>query len=284
MLDPHKPAIIIPAYNEAHSIATLLEAVNPGVLLGHYSVLVACNGCTDATAEIVRREFPQVHCLDIQRAGKTHAINEAEKLDLGYPRIYVDADVSIDDISLLHLLDQCRENSSDTDPVVVAPEGIMDMARSSYLVRCYYAAWQKTRFCSDFGYGAGVYGLNRAARERFTQFPDIISDDGYVRAVFGYENIVVSRKSQSRVVAPKGILDLLKIKTRSKLGKLQLLQLAECHTPKTRSHAVFTQRPSMLELLVYYGINALSYLNAWRYRYGNARYRWQRDESSRELA
>ncbi|MBY6191805.1 glycosyltransferase [Microbulbifer agarilyticus] len=282
MLDPHKPAIIIPAYNEEHSIATLLDVVYPGVLLGHYSVVVACNGCTDATAEIVRNKFPQVCCLEIQRAGKTHAINEAEKLGPGFPRIYVDADVSIDDISLLKLLDQCRERENGAEPTVVAPEGVMDMAHSSYLVRCYYAAWQKTRFCSEFGYGAGVYGLNRAARERFSLFPEIISDDGYVRAVFGYENIVVNRESQSRVVAPKGVWDLLKIKTRSKLGKLQLLQLPECHTPITHRSAVFTQRPSMLEFLVYYGVNALSYLTAWRYRHGNARYQWQRDESSRE--
>ncbi|HEY8570607.1 glycosyltransferase [Microbulbifer sp.] len=275
------PAVIIPAHNEAKTIHKLLQAIYPGVVLGNYTVTVVCNGCTDHTAVVVQNEFPQVQCLDIARAGKTNALNEAEALGLGFPRIYVDADVLISEDSLQLLIERCK---GEKEPLVVAPRGTLDTAQSDFLVRTYYRAWKKTRFYSEFGYGAGVYGLNRPAREAFATFPDIISDDGYIRALFAYRNIAVCEQARSRVSTPANIWDLLKIKTRSKLGKLQLSRQRECHTPKERGTSAFTRKLSLWELLVYYAINAFAYFNALRFQRRVSSYRWHRDESSRQAS
>ncbi|WP_226666428.1 hypothetical protein [Microbulbifer aggregans] len=281
MPDKTKPAVIIPAHNEESIIYRLLQAIYSGVVDGLYSVTVACNGCSDNTVSIVRDSFPLVHCLDIERAGKTCALNEAEATGLGFPRIYVDADVNIGRASLVQLIEVCDGTS---EPLVVAPRGLLDTAHSSRLVRAYYRAWKKTRFFSEYGYGAGVYALNRSAREAFTLFPDIISDDGYIRALFAYQNIAVCEQALSEVSTPGNFLDLLRIKTRSKLGKLQLAHLKSCSVPIARGTPTFTERPSLWELLVYYAVNLIAYANALRYQGRYAHYRWHRDESSRQVS
>ncbi|WP_295799664.1 glycosyltransferase [uncultured Microbulbifer sp.] len=273
-----KPSVIIPAHNEAATIGKLLKAIYPGVQSGKYTITVACNGCSDRTAGVVRHFFPQARCLDLARAGKARAINEAEAQGLGFPRIYVDADVYINQEALLALIDACRKS---TDPVVVAPQGVLRNGDSDFFVKYYYRAWKKTRFFTEYGYGAGVYGLNRAARQSFSKFPDLISDDGYIRAIFGYSNIAVCEQAHSEVWVPGNFRDLLRIKTRSKLGKLQLAKRQECTVPAGTSTSRFTSRPSLVEWVVYYAVNALAYVNALRYRRRGARYRWHRDESSR---
>ncbi|WGL18225.1 glycosyltransferase [Microbulbifer bruguierae] len=281
MPDNDKPAVIIPAHNEEASIGKLLQAIYPGVIENRYSVTVACNGCSDRTAAVVRHHFPEVQCLEVERAGKTHALNEAEALGLGFPRIYVDADVSISQGSLQHLIDKCDASA---EPLVVAPRGFLHTAHSDHLVRIYYRAWTKTRFFSEYGYGAGVYALNRAAREAFALFPEIISDDGYIRARFGYRNIAVCEGARSQVSVPGNFMDLLRIKTRSKLGKLQLARQRDCRVPATRGISSFTSKPSPWELLVYYAVNLLAFANALRYRFRFTQYRWHRDESSRQAS
>lgn len=281
MPDDTKPAVIIPAHNEETSISTLLQAIYSGVVDGVYSVTVACNGCSDNTVAVVRKGFPLINCLDIECAGKTHALNEAEAGGLGFPRIYVDADVNIDRNSLLQLIEVCNGSA---EPLVVAPRGQLNTTHSSRLVGAYYRAWKKTRFFSEYGYGAGVYALNRSARGAFARFPDIISDDGYIRALFAYQNIAVCEQALSEVSAPGTFLDLLRIKTRSKLGKLQLAQQQDCKVPAARATSSFTIRPSLWELLVYYVVNLVAYANALRYRGRYAHYRWHRDESSRQTS
>lgn len=281
MSDESLPAVIIPAHNEAKTIHKLLQAIYPGVVLGNYTATVVCNGCSDDTVAVVQEGFPQVQCLDIASAGKANALNEAEAQGLGFPRIYVDADVLISEASLQILIERCK---GEAQPLVVAPRGTLDTAQSDFLVKTYYRAWKKTRFYSEFGYGAGVYGLNRAARESFTRFPDIISDDGYIRALFAYRNIAVCEQARSLVNTPGNIWDLLKIKTRSKLGKLQLSRQRECQTPKDRGTSAFTRKLSLWELLVYYAINAFAYFNALRFQSRVTSYRWHRDESSRQAS
>ena len=55
--------IIVPAHNESAVIADCLNSIVNQQGVDH--VIVACNGCTDNTAESVREQFPDVHCLDL---------------------------------------------------------------------------------------------------------------------------------------------------------------------------------------------------------------------------
>ena len=70
--------------------------------------------------------------------------------------------------------------------------------------------------------GVGVYALSEEGRGRFEEFPDVIADDGYVRMLFSSSERVHVDDAPVRVYAPARVSDLMRIKTRSRLGRYQL--------------------------------------------------------------
>ena len=70
--------------------------------------------------------------------------------------------------------------------------------------------------------GVGVYALSDDGRRRFGEFPDVIADDGYVRRLFDASERVRVDDAPVRVYAPARLSDLVRIKTRSRLGRYEL--------------------------------------------------------------
>lgn len=271
------PAVIIPAYNEKEVISFLLEEAIKGVENKEYNVIVACNGCSDSTAKLVEAHFPLVKCLDISKPSKTNAINQAESLGLGFPRVYVDADVRLSHESILELI---KAASDQLRPSLVVPRASIFDEASSFLVKTYYDTWKKTRFFIQEGFGSGVYVLNKEARSLFGEFPDIIADDGYIREVIEPSDVVVIEKAISEVNVPKSLLDLVKIKGRSKLGNMQLKKLNLTRDKKEQQKS-FLISPNMHQKFIYNLVNILALINA-RLNIGKIdTYSWQRDNSSR---
>ncbi|WP_193163691.1 glycosyltransferase [Microbulbifer hainanensis] len=288
------PTVIIPACNEETTILPLLAGLAEGIERHRFQVIVACNGCGDRTVELVRRHHPDVTCLDIPTPSKTNAINRAEALKPGFPRLYVDADIEIDSAAVLRLINLLRSRST---PTLVAPRAVPLTEKSSITVKWFYSAWQKTIFFRTQGFGSGVYGLNLSARQKFTEFPPIISDDGFVRTLGSDVAVLVAENALSRVQVPRGLRDLLAIKVRSKLGKRQLEQWVDGAVVKTTVLAtqdntqeksrtsrqpIFLTPPSMPEFLTYIGINLMARVFAYWHAARIQRYRWQRDDSSRQ--
>lgn len=275
------PSIIIPAHNESAVIGNLLTSLYPGVMQGKYQVVVACNGCTDGTATLVRRHFPWADCEAISVASKSQAINHAETLSLGFPRIYVDADIDISMSSILALIDMCQAT---TRPMLVIPQNETCLKFSSNWIKLYYAAWKKTRYCRQLGFGSGVYALNEAARKRFGMFPKIISDDGFVRSMLSAWNVTVCQDAKSHVKAPEDLSTLFRVKVRSKLGNLQLKHLGlSGGKPMNdyRNYPTFVERPSLTERGTYMTVNLAAAFAAKLRFLSNKNYVWQRDTASR---
>ena len=67
--------VIVPAHNEAGVIEDCLNSIIKQDGIDH--LIVACNGCTDNTADIVKTSFPSAICLDIEKPSKVNALNEA---------------------------------------------------------------------------------------------------------------------------------------------------------------------------------------------------------------
>jgi hypothetical protein len=86
-------SVVIPAHNEAAVIRRCLDALLDGFRPGELEVVVACNGCTDGTADIVRSSGHAVRIIEIQVASKPAALRAAEELVTIFPRLYLDADV-----------------------------------------------------------------------------------------------------------------------------------------------------------------------------------------------
>jgi glycosyltransferase involved in cell wall biosynthesis len=211
--------IVIPAHNEAAVIKRTLETLLNG-LSDQTRVIVACNGCTDATAEIARSFGERVEVHDIPESSKIAAINHAEDGLEDFPRLYQDADVLLSGESAEKLIALLRK------PGVVSAEPIAryDTSNCSFLARVFYRVWTALH-CQDVGrIGCGVYSLTRESRARFGAFPPIIADDGYVRAHLGPDEIRQVDDASTVVFGPRTIRALIRAKARVRIGVNELQQ------------------------------------------------------------
>jgi Glycosyl transferase family 2 len=224
-------SVVIPAHNEAAVISRCLDELLTGFLPGELEVIVACNGCTDGTAQIVRSSPHAVRVLELDQASKPAALRAAEAAATAFPRLYLDADVVVTAASVRMVLDCLR-----TGPRLAARPPIRyDFLGSSLLVRSYYRA--RTRVPAVMGslWGAGVYGLSQAGRSRFESYPDVVADDLFVDQHFHRSEIEIVSCPPVLVKAPRKAADLLRILRRTYQGNTEnkILHPSLAATPAT---------------------------------------------------
>ncbi len=277
-------SVIIPAHNEAQVIGRCLDGLLEGIDPGGLEVIVACNGCTDDTAEIAGAYGPPVRVIDVPRASKIAALNAGDEAASGFPRFYVDADIEMTGSALRATADALEQ----TGALAAAPRLTFDTSRSTWPVRAFYRVWTALPYFTGGGMiGSGVYALAEAGRARFDRFPDIIADDGYVRSLFTPAERLTVEGASFRIVAPQTLSGVVKIKTRSRFGNMELAEkfpkLAKGKETTTGSMlGLLACRPNLWPATVVY-----VYVQ-WRTK-GNCRrklaagdYRtWERDDSSR---
>lgn len=219
-MEQYAVTVVIPAHNEEAVLGRCLTNLTTGEGAEHLNVIVVCNGCKDKTADIAR-QFQGVKVVEIAKASKIAALNEGDLNVSDYPVAYIDADVQL---SASDVLDAARKLK---EPVkIVAPRTRVDLSRSSVLVKAFYSVWLKLPYFKDMHMvGSGVYILSKDGRQRFRQFPDIISDDGYVRSLFSDHERLTAANCSFTIYAPTNIRSLIKIKTRSRLGNMQVSKL-----------------------------------------------------------
>ena len=180
-------SILIAANNEAGYIGACLAAVlDQDASAGLLDVVVAANGCTDATVQIVTDHIPRfaargwsLTCLELATPGKVAALSAAETAARSDTRAYLDADVICDPA----LFGQLRTALDTEAPRYATGRLVVAPARSA-ITRAYGAFWQQTAFVQAGAVGAGLFAVNGAGRALCGAFPDIISDDTFVRLQF----------------------------------------------------------------------------------------------------
>ncbi len=215
-------SVIIAARNEERYIAACLNALlAQDPLVDQVEVIVAANACTDQTVAVAK-SFNTAFAtrgwglivLDLAEGGKLGALNAAEARARGMGLVYLDADVRCEPALLrqLALALAVPEPRYATGTLAVAP------ARA-WITRAYANVWTELPFVKDGAVGAGLFAVNRPGRARWGQFPDIISDDTFVRLQFtrnervevpalyhwpmveGFRNLVRVRRRQDAGVA-----------------------------------------------------------------------------------
>lgn len=282
-------SIVIPAHNEEAVIAAGLRAMIDGVEPGELDIIVVCNGCRDSTAAVARQVGGPIRVIETEVASKTHALNLGDEAAAGFPRFYVDADVAIS-------LDAIRRITvvlDQTGALSAAPavETIF-LPGTSPLVRAYYDVWMSLPYVREGMVAAGVYAVSRQGRARFETFPDVIADDGYFRLMFGPGERVEVAEAVCRVMAPTNLADLVRIKTRSRLGVVQLqLTFPELHRRATARKryglAAWTllRQPRLYPgVATYVWVTLVSRYRAGRQARNLTGYAWERDNSSRAHA
>lgn len=279
-------SIIIPAYNEADVIERCLDALTARPVEGGIEIIVACNGCKDATAELAGAYAPAVRVVETQRASKIAALNLGDSAATGFPRIYLDADVVVD----LETIEALAEALLVDQALAAAPKMHVDLSQSSWPVRAFYRVWLEQPYHQQGLIGGGFYAVSEAGRARFDAFPPVIADDEFVRRHFNADERLNPEGLTFTIKAPHRFSDLVKVKTRSRLGRMELKQkfprLSSGSGEESGSKTFdIGKKPGLWPAaFVYLLVNALTRLRARRQIRELDSYQWERDESSRTQA
>jgi len=225
--NPGAPAVsvILPASNEAALIGACLRALGASRWPHRdpVEVIVIANGCRDDTADRARAEahgFAErgwsLQVIERTRGGKTGALNAGDAAARGAVRFYLDADVTVSPDLLAQI-----HTALDTEAPRYA-SGRVGISARGWLSRGYARIWRQVPFMAQCVPGCGIFAVNAAGRARWGAFPDIISDDTFVRLTFapaerlavpapydwpiaeGFGNLVRVRQRQDAGVAEIG--------------------------------------------------------------------------------
>jgi len=281
-------SVVVPAYNEEAVIERCLKALTDGAPEGGLEVIVACNGCHDRTAEIARAFPGPVKVVETTTASKVAALNLGDEAATSYPRFYVDADVVLPWASVDALAKELERSGKPAG----GPRLRMDLSQSSLGVKAFYTVWMRMSFHKAGMVGCGVYVLSEQGRSRFGVFPDLLADDGYVRSLFIDDERALPPEQTGYVdvLGPATVGDLVKIKTRSRLGLAQLRGMFPDQTDRGLKKSRFFYRDVLLRPWlwpaagVYLYVNLRSRARAKKQMATIADYQWERDDSTRQGA
>lgn len=275
--------IILPAHNESGVIAETLESLLRQVEKDD-EVIVVSNGCEDETETIARSFEPRISVVNTPIPSKINALNLGDQCARTYPRIYMDADIRLADGALSAM----KQALSAGHYLALSPDPLMDFGGSSWAVKAYYDIWLSMPFCQSGMIGAGVYALSEEGRKRFDHFPDVIADDGFVRALFKEHERGKVIGAKSIVRAPATLYWLMKIKVRSRMGQMQLAKMyPELIKNEHKNHSggilsTLINPFNWPKVIVYLYVSVMSRILARRRLVNVAEYRWEKDISSRQ--
>jgi glycosyltransferase involved in cell wall biosynthesis len=285
------PSIVIAAHNEAAVIRRGLDALLGDTAQGEFDVIVVANGCTDDTARIAASS-PGVRVLDLPAPGKAAALNAGDDHALGYPRIYLDADIVLSAAEIRALCDALAVANGGPDGRLLAATARreIDVTHSPALVRAYYAINSRLPVFRNSLIGRGVIALSSEGRGRFSRFPDLVADDLFLDSLYMASEKREVDSVTVRVAAPRRTRDLLRRLARvrranaSMRASLPVQQNREVATSRSNLVSwlrdVVLPNPVLIPAAVCYvsiTIAALIWARLPR-RSGSS---WERDESSR---
>ncbi len=215
-------SVVIAAHNEAAVIGRCLDSLLADAEPGEFDVIVAANGCTDATAEIARAR-PGVRVIDLPVPGKVAALNAGDELAGGFPRIYLDADIVLPTAGVRALRDAlAAAQAAGGSALAAAPRREVDVSRSPALVRGYYAINTRLPVFQGALFGRGTVALSATGRARFGQFPDVLADDLFLDSLFTPEQKLQVDAVTARIAAPRRTRDLVRRLIRVRRGNKSL--------------------------------------------------------------
>lgn len=216
-------SILIPANNEEGYLGPCLDGLLAQVTARTAEIIVSANACTDATVEIARSYVTRfadrgwrLVVLDEKTGGKPAALNRADAAATGDIRIYLDADV----VMSPPLLDGLAGALDRPEPAYASGELIVSPAKS-WITRAYGRIWVRLPFMAEGVPGAGLFAVNASGRARWGAFPEIISDDTFVRLQFTpQERIAVPAPYSWPLV--EGFSALVRVRRRQDAGVAEL--------------------------------------------------------------
>jgi glycosyltransferase involved in cell wall biosynthesis len=275
--------VIIPAHNEESVVGRCLAAFLPGLRSGEASVVVVPNGCTDRT-EVVARQNASVDVVVLTHASKSAALNAGDSFAVGFPRIYLDADIVVSAETLRALADAL----STPGALVAAPRVEFAVEGRPWAVRAFYDIYRRLPYVADGLIGLGMYGLSSEGRKRFESFPPVTADDLFIQQLFEPAERTILDTHSFVVETPRTTQSLIAVRTRTAFGNAELHgwsnsrpgRAVERSTDNTLGALakLLRRSPRLLPAVAVYSAVTIAARMAARRR--SAR-NWQRDDTTR---
>jgi hypothetical protein len=273
-------SVVIPAHDEAQVIAGNLRSLLEGTDPGRLEVVVVCNGCTDETADIARR-FDGVRVIEIAEPSKVQAVQVGNAAATAFPRVHLDADVTISGADVLALAARLHDGVH-----AVAPTRRLPLERSSWPVRSYYRVWERLPQVRRGLFGRGAVALSEEGQRRVDALPRVMSDDLAVSEAFAESERCVVAEATVTVHPPRTTTDLLNRRVRVVTGNAQATDLGIRHQASITTPAVLVRMalrdPRVaIHLPMFLGIGLIARLRSRRAVRAGDFTTWLRDDSSR---
>ncbi|MGE5828342.1 MAG: glycosyltransferase [Micromonosporaceae bacterium] len=211
-------SVVIAAHNEEAVLGPCLDALLASAPAGAIDVTVVANGCTDATAAVAARR-PGVRVIDRPEPGKAAALNAGDAAAAGWPRMYLDADVTFIAGTVHDLADALTQPAEDgARPLAAVPRRQLDITGRPLLVRAFYAINARLPAYHRALFGRGAIALSETGRARFAAFPDMIADDLFLDSLFSLDERVQVDAVVSLVATPRRTRDLVRRLARVRAG------------------------------------------------------------------
>jgi glycosyltransferase involved in cell wall biosynthesis len=207
-------SVVIPAFDEAGVIQRTLDALFTGIEPGELEVVIVCNGCGDDTASVARASGHSLRVRELQPASKPAALRCGDSEARAFPRLYLDADVVLPGSAARLVLERLRFGA-----LAARPPVRYAVSDASAPVRSYYRARSRVPAVLGSLWGAGVYGLSAAGRDRFGPFPDVVADDLWVDRLFSPDEVEIVDSAPAVVTVPRRSRDLVRVLARTYRGK-----------------------------------------------------------------
>lgn len=176
-------SVVIAAHNEAAVIGRCLDALLADAAPGEFDVTVVANGCTDDTARVAAAR-PGVRVVELATAGKPAALNAGDDAAVGFPRVYLDADIVLSTSGIRALAAALGGPPADRGPLAATVGRQLDLAGRPLAVRAYFAIHGRLPVFRDGLFGRGVIAVSAGGRQLFGRFPDLVADDLFLDSLF----------------------------------------------------------------------------------------------------
>lgn len=298
-------SIVIPAHNEGRVIGRLLDALlaeapasTPPSTSG-LDIVVVCNGCTDDTAAVAGARGPLVRVVEIPTPSKHTALRVGDEHALGFPRLYVDADVVVGAADVRALTGAL---AAGPELLAAAPGRDIPLAGCAWPVRAYYQVWQRLPAVREGLFGRGVIAVSEAGHARIAALPPLMADDLAASLAFAPGERRVVEAARVSVHPPRTWADLIRRRVRAATSsaELEAFQASRAAAsldtlpgdappaPSARTglgdlRALLRSRPQLLPGVVVFAVAAIAARRGSRKAIRTGDFStWLRDESSRQ--
>lgn len=275
-------SVVIPAHNEAAVVSRCLHTLlADGPWHPADEITVVANGCTDDTADEVRRFGDRVRLVELDVASKYGALVAGDETASNELRAYVDADVEV----TLGALHQTVAEMRSVDARVGAPAIEVSFDGCAWYARAFYRVWLQLPWATVEPVGSGVYVLDGQGRRKLGHFPAITNDDQYVHDLFAPDERRCARGATFVMHPPRNWQGLVARRTRAMAGTREL---DECfgplpgRAPRESLRSLIRRSPRLAtDVPVFVAVTMTAKIMARRKRRRRSD-DWERDESSRQ--